>query len=256
MKNLKSILLISFIFSALIFAQKKEFRKIDHNAFTVGEKLTFEVNYGPITAGIAVMEIPKLKRISGRESYNIQCKVNSVSSFDGVFKVRDRYVTFLDKEGIFPWRFEQHIREGGYSKDYSAFFDQRRGIAKTSDGKAKIPEYVNDIVSAFYFLRTQDLSNFKSGDKIAMENFFDNEIFPLDVVVHGREKVDVEAGEFDCVVVEPLVKEGGLFKHEGNILIWLTDDHRRMPVKVKTKIIIGSIEAELIKFEGTTVKKL
>lgn len=252
--KLVKIIFVLTAFIMLLNAQKKDFRKIEHNAFDVGEKLTFEVNYGPITAGIAVMEIPKLKRISGRDSYNIQFKVNSVSSFDGVFKVRDKYVTYLDKEGIFPWRFEQHIREGGYSKDYSAFFDQRRGKAKTSNGKVDIPPYVNDIVSAFYYLRTQDLSKYKKGDKIEMENFFDNKIFPLNVMIHGREEVDVEAGTFKCVVVEPLVKEGGLFKHEGNILIWLTDDHRRMPVKVKTKIIIGSIEAELIKHEGLTKK--
>jgi len=253
MKTVKIIFALLF-FSILATAQKKEFRKIEHNAFNVGEKLIFEVNYGPITAGIAVMEIAKLKRISGRDSYNIQFKVNSVSSFDGVFKVRDKYVTYLDKEGIFPWRFEQHIREGGYSKDYSAFFDQRRGKAKTSNGKIDIPPYVNDIVSAFYYIRTQDLSKYKKGDRIEMSNFFDNKIFPLDVMIHGREKVDVEAGEFNCIVVEPLVKEGGLFKHEGNILIWLTNDHRRMPVKVKTKIIIGSIEAKLIKYEGLTQK--
>ncbi|MFA8342172.1 MAG: DUF3108 domain-containing protein [Rhodothermaceae bacterium] len=252
--KLVKIIFVLTAFTMLLNAQKKDFRKIEHNAFDVGEKLTFEVNYGPITAGIAVMEIPKLKRISGRDSYNIQFKVNSVSSFDGVFKVRDKYVTYLDKEGIFPWRFEQHIREGGYSKDYSAFFDQRRGKAKTSNGKVDIPPYVNDIVSAFYYLRTQNLSKYKKGDKIEMENFFDNKIFPLNVMIHGREEVDVEAGTFKCVVVEPLVKEGGLFKHEGNILIWLTDDHRRMPVKVKTKIIIGSIEAELIKHEGLTQK--
>lgn len=252
MKTLKVLLSLLIFFSAINFAQIKNFRKIEHNAFGVGEKLTFEVNYGPITAGIAVMEIPKLKKISGRDAYNIQFKVNSVSSFDGIFTVRDKYVTYLDKEGIFPWRFEQHIREGGYSKDYSAFFDQRRGKAKTSNGKVDIPPYVNDIVSAFYYLRTQRLDSLKKGDVVKLENFFDNKVFPLDVIVHGREKVSVEAGEFDCVVVEPLVKEGGLFKHEGNILVWLTDDHKKMPVKVKTKIIIGSIEAELIKYEGTT----
>ena len=254
MKNFKFILSVVFLFSALIFAQKKDFRTIKHNAFDVGEKLTFEVNYGPVTAGIAVMEIPKSKRIAGRECLNIQFKVNSVSSFDGVFKVRDRYVSYLDKQSVFPWRFEQHIREGGYSKDYSAFFDQRKNLAKTSDGKFEIPDNIHDIVSAFYYVRTQDLSKLKKGDKIEMQNFFDNKLFPLNVIVHGHETVEVEAGEFDCVVVEPLVQEGGLFKHEGNILIWMTNDHRRMPVKVKTKIIIGSIEAELIKYEGSTKK--
>ena len=58
------------------------------------------------------------------------------------------------------------------------------------------------------------------------------------------------AGKFDCIIVEPLVKEGGLFKHEGNIIVWLTDDELKLPVKVRTKIIIGYVEAKLSTYEG------
>ena len=119
---------VSFILAFAIsnFAQKKEFRVIENNAFMVGEKLIFDVKYGFVTAGVAIMEIPKIKNIAKRKTYHIKFNVNSVSSFDPFFKVRDRYETYLDKEGLFPWRFEQHIREGKYSRDFSAFFDQRK----------------------------------------------------------------------------------------------------------------------------------
>ena len=151
--KIKSILLLFLLlnlFNDITFTQKiTNFRKLENNSFTVGEKLTFDVKYGFVTAGVAVMEIPKMKRISGRDVYQITFKVNSIPSFDPLYKVRDRYETYLDKEGLFPLRFEQHIREGGYSRDFSAFFDQRRGIAKTSEGSYEIPLYVNDIVSAF-----------------------------------------------------------------------------------------------------------
>ena len=86
------------------------------------------------------MAIPKIKRISGRDAYNVVFRVNTVPAFDMFFKLRDRYETYLDVEGLFPWRFEQHIREGNYSRDFSAFFDQRRNIAKTSKGTYDIPE--------------------------------------------------------------------------------------------------------------------
>lgn len=76
----------------------------------------------------------------------------------------------------------------------------------------------------------------------------------MDVVYRGKETVTVEAGTFNCVMVEPLVVEGGLFKSEGSIIIWLTDDEVKMPVKVKSKVIIGSIDAELTKFEGVSNK--
>ena len=244
------------IFFSVINGQNTEFRKLENNAFDVGEKLTFDVRYGFVTAGIAIMEIPKMKRIAGRDVYHITFKVNTLPSFDPFYKVRDRYETYLDKDGLFPWRFEQHIREGGYSRDFAAFFDQRRGIAKTSEGSYNIPKYVNDIVSAFYLVRTFDFTGLKKGDKFHLKNFYKDKVYPLDVVYHGKETIQTEAGTFDCIIVEPLVEEGGLFKSEGNIIIWLSDDELKIPVKVKTKVLIGSIDAELTKYEGLKGKLL
>lgn len=245
-----SMILIILLISTKTSAQKSEFRVIENKAFKVGEVLTFDVKYGFVTAGVAEFSIPKITKLAGRETYNVVFKVNSVPAFDPFYKVRDRYETYIDVEGIFPWRFEQHIREGGYSRDFSAFFDQRKGKAKTSEGQYDIPKYVNDIVSAFYLARTFDYSNLKKGDKIHLHNFYKDKVYPLDVVFHGREQVTVAAGTFDCIILEPLAKEGGLFKSEGTMLLWVTDDQIKMPVKVKTKVIIGSIDAELTKYSG------
>ena len=227
-----------------------KFRVLENHAFKEGEKLTFDVNYGFVTAGIAVMAVQKIKRISGREAYHVTFEVNSVPSFDMFYKVRDRYETYIDVEGLFPWRFEQHIREGGYTRDFSAFFDQRKGKAKTSEGEYEIPLYVNDIVSAFYYARTLDYSNMKVNDLIHLQNFYKDKVYNLDVKFLGKEVVEVPAGKFECIIVEPLVKEGGLFKHEGNIIVWLTNDELKMPVKVRTKVVIGYVEAKLTNYEG------
>ncbi len=257
-KNLNLIVLI--FFSALFFFgfgpgdNKNEFRKIDNHAFTVGEKLTFDVKYGFVTAGVATMAIPRIKRISGREVYNITFDVNSVPSFDWIYKVRDHYETYLDVEGIFPWRFEQHIREGGYSRDFSAFFDQRNGRAKTSEGVYKIPKYSNDIVSALYYARTLDFSNMKIGDLIHLQNFYKDTVYNLDVKYIGKDKVTVSAGTFNCFVVEPIIIKGGLFKSEGSIFVWLSDDELKIPIKVKTKVVIGAIDADLTSYQGLAGK--
>jgi hypothetical protein len=250
--KIKSIILLLLAVSITPgIAQKKgEFRKIENNAFREGEKLTFDVKYGFVTAGIASFEIPAVKKISGRNAYHVTFEVNTVSTFDNFFKVRDRYETYIDVEGIFPWRFEQHIREGNYSRDFSAFFDQRKGKAKTSGGEYEIPKYVNDIVSAFYYARTLDYSGLKVGDKIPLKNFYKDKVYDLDVVYHGKETIEVEAGKFDCVIVEPLVQEGGLFKNEGSIMIWLTNDEAKIPVRVKTKVVVGSINSDLTSYSG------
>ena len=253
-KKMMYVLLFTLLTSLFVIPQSKtsegEFRVLENKAFTEGEKLTFDVDYGFVTAGVAVMQIPRIKKISGREAYHITFEVNTVPSFDVLYKVRDRYETYIDVEGLFPWRFEQHIREGGYTRDFSAFFDQRKGKAKTSEGEYEIPKYVNDIVSAFYYARTLDYSGMKVNDLIHLHNFYKNKVYDLDVKYLGKETIDVPAGKFDCIVVEPLVKEGGLFKHEGNIIVWLTDDELKMPVKVRTKVVIGHVEAKLTKYEG------
>lgn len=239
---------------------QSDFRKEVNNAFKPGERLTFEINYGFITAGEAIMEIsPVLATINGRKCYDVTFKVNSTPSFDLVYKVRDYYKTFIDTEGLFPWRFEQHIREGNYSRDFEAIFDHQNRKVKTFtgekdpkkfEGEFDMPMYVQDVMSAFYYSRTLDFSNKKEGEVITLQNFYKDKVYPLDVKFIGRETVEVPAGEFRCIVLEPLVQEGGLFKSEGSILVWLTDDKLRVPVKVKSKVLIGSIDADLKSYSG------
>lgn len=255
------LILISFKVSlAGDSTAKAEFRKIKQTAFKPGEKLTFEISYGFVNAGTAIMEIDQnYQTINGRKCYDIRFNVNSTASFDWVYKVRDFYRTYVDAEGLFPWRFEQHIKEGNYQRDFEAIFDQQNHTAKTYtgekdpkkfEGEYAIPEYTQDAMSAFYYFRTLDYSKMKEGDKILLQNFYKDTTYPLQVKYLGKETIEVTAGEFRCIKVEPLVQEGGLFKSEGSIVVWMTDDDRRMPVKVKTKVIIGSIDADLSEYSG------
>jgi hypothetical protein len=247
-----------FFLSGLSFAQRTSgdtvrlgaFRSIPQNAFASGEYLKFDVNYGFVTAGEAVMKISDTVHANGRKCYKIEFSVDSKPFFNWIYKVQDRYITLVDSEGLFPWRFEQHIREGGYTRDFTADFDQVLNIAHTSEGDHPIPPYVQDIMSAFYFTRTVDFTNFAVGQKLHLRNFYKDSTYELDVKFKGRQVVEVGAGKFSCIVVEPLAKEGGLFKSEGHVYIWLTDDERRIPVKVSTKIIIGSIDSELVGYGG------
>ncbi len=228
------------------FPQKAENQK----AFVVGEKLLFDVNFGIITAGYAEMSIPQYDTVLGNKTYKVQFNVRSTPTFDFFFEVRDRYETYLDAEGIFPWRFEQHIKEGKFKKDYSAIFDQKNHLAKTDEGDFAITPFVHDIMSAFYYARTIDYAKFKIGQRVPLQNFYKGKVNSLEIKYLGKQKITVDAGTFNCIIVEPMVKEGGLFKSEGRILIWLSDDELKIPVKVNTKVIIGSIDAELKEYSG------
>jgi hypothetical protein len=230
--------------------QSTTFREIPQAAFGEGERLVFDVGYSFITAGEAVMSVPKIDTLYGRPVYQVLFTVNSTKSFSWIYKVEDRYETYLDIKGLFPWHFTQHVREGSYRRDFEAWFDQEQNIAYASDKRYPIPPYVHDAVSAFYFVRTMDYSKSRIGEKVMLQNFFKDTTYSLSVKFLGRQRIEVDAGTFDCIIIEPLMKEGGLFKSEGRVLIWLTDDERKIPVKVSTKVVIGSIESELREYSG------
>jgi hypothetical protein len=226
------------------------FRTVENQAFGLGERLVFDVGYGFFHAGEAVMAVNSIDTLLGRPCYRVNFDVWSTGMFSFIYKVRDHYESLIDVSGLFPWKFEQRIQEGGYRREFSAVFDHYKGKALTSEGEFDIPEYVHDVVSAFYFVRTLDFTGKRPGEKIRLQNFYKDQAYPLDVKYLGRQTLEVDAGKFDCIIVEPLVKEGGLFKSEGRVIIWLTDDEQKIPVKVSTKVLIGSIDAELKEYSG------
>jgi hypothetical protein len=226
------------------------YRPRDNAAFGVGERLVFDISYGFVTAGEAVMAVPAFDSVAGRRSFRVEFTVNSLPSFSWIYKVEDRYLTFIDVEALLPHRFEQHIREGSYKRDFVAEFDRERKVATTTEGEYPILSTVHDILSAFYFFRTLDLSGKGVGDTFRLHNFYKDKSYDLLIKVLGRQEIEVEAGTFRTVVVEPFVEEGGLFKSEGRIVIWLSDDELKIPIRVNTEIIIGSIDSELREYSG------
>lgn len=224
-------------------------RVLSNNAFDVGEKLTFIIRYGPIVAGSATLGIPNIKRIRGQECFHIVSEARSSSFFSTFFKVRDKVESYMDRDGIFSWRFEKHLREGNYRSDQIVDYDYFNQIAVTNKKDTlKIPRCIQDILSAFYYVRILPLD---VGKSVFIDNHTDRKLYPLEVKVLGKEKISVQAGQFNCIIVEPVLRSDAIFKQRGRLTIWLTDDSRRIPVQMKSKIIIGSITAELKSMKGT-----
>ncbi|MGQ0722676.1 MAG: DUF3108 domain-containing protein [Candidatus Eiseniibacteriota bacterium] len=215
--------------------------------FGPGERLTFSVDYGVINAGWAVMEIPRTRRYVGVECLDIRSEANSNAFFSKIHKVRDRAQTLLDPDALLPLRFEKHQREGDYSKDLVVKFDRREHFARYENGdEVMMHPWAQDELSAFYYLRTLPLAE---GRDVFIDNHTNRKNYPLRVVVHGRETVEVAAGTFDCWVVEPVIREGGIFQAKGTLTIWLSADERRIPVKMRTKIVVGAITVSLVEYE-------
>jgi hypothetical protein len=228
------------------------YRKLDNKAFGVGERLEFSVKYGMLPAGTAVMKIPEIIDYEGYPSFRIISTAASNSVVSVFYKVRDSVETIVDYNGIFPRKFHKHLREGGYEADKTTLFDQRKHLAIAGNDTVPTYAFAQDALSSLYFIRTRELT---PGSEILIDNHTDKKNYPLKVIVYRKETVEVPAGSFDCVVIEPVMRAEGIFKAKGRIWIWLTDDQFKIPVKMKTEVFfLGSVTAQLKKFTRGTIE--
>jgi len=210
--------------------------------FGEGERLVYSVQYGIVNAGEAVLEIRNIARLQGRPTYHIVSDARSNEVFSVFFRVHDRFESFMDSTELYSLRYEKHLREGKYHKDEVVIFDQMGHRAIYANKEVPVPPRVQDVLSSLYFVRTLPL---EVGRAIALPNHTDGKNYPLVVKVLRKERVQVEAGVFDCIVVEPLLKTSGVFRHKGRLTVWLSDDKNRLPVLMKSKVVIGAIAAVL-----------
>lgn len=212
--------------------------------FRPGESLKFSVSYGFINAGAAYLEVPAIKEWKGRPVFALVARAESNRFFSGIYKVRNRIESYWDSAGHYSWRYAENRREGKHRAQNEIVFDYSKQEARYPDGQTfPIPPEVQDALSSFYFTRTQALP---LGGSVYFDYHASRKSVPLEVKVLGRDQVETPAGKFDCVVIEPILKAGGIFKSKGRLVIWLTDDERRMPVLMKSKVLIGSISATLV----------
>jgi hypothetical protein len=223
-------------------------REVASRPWSAGENLVFSVEYGFYRAGTATMSVLDAEYVNGGLSFHIRTTAESNDFISSFYKVRDKVDSYVDIKGIFSRRFEKRLREGGYSSDeYVDLYHDRLIALSTKQKRAlvEIPLYVQDILSTLYYIRTFDL---KVGRNETIETYADGKVYPLKVLVYKKEKVEVPAGTFMCVLIEPVLKSEGIFRQKGRLLVWLTDDKNRIPVKMTSKVAIGNIAAKLVSY--------
>ncbi|MDI6809212.1 MAG: DUF3108 domain-containing protein [Candidatus Eisenbacteria bacterium] len=225
--------------------QKPPETRLSERPFKVGERLEFSIQYGPVQAGTASLQISDITDVNGYQCYHISSTAESNKFFSTFFKVRDKVESFMDVNGLFSRRFTKNVSEGAYRLQYRVDFDHDNLKAVYSDGTTfEIAPRIQDVLSALYYVRTLDL---KVGDTVVIENHTDKKNYPLQVKVYREEEVDTPVGKFRCLLLEPLLQGGGVFQQKGRLLVWVTDDARKVPVLMKSKVVVGSISAVLRK---------
>ena len=225
---------------------------VNHSNFQKGERLEYDVSYGWITAGEAIISIKDENHaVGGRNVLHVVGEGNSLDAFNWFFKVRDRYETYLDEEGVFPWVFVRDIHEGGFElQQYYSFNHYQQSVSTDKGEEFEVPVGIQDMISAFYRARTLDLTGMKPGDTFELEAFVDEEVWPLQIRYDRREVKKIGLGKFDCMVFTPVVQEGRIFEEEEDLQVWITADQNRIPILAEAKVLVGSISMEIREYSG------
>lgn len=227
-------------------------RPIRNFSFGVGETLRYDIGWQSIVAGRGQMVVNAPVDTNSRLCFPVVSTVESTPFFSTFYRVDDSAVSFVDVRQLYPIRFEKYLREGKYRSDQIADFDPTTGKAYTPKDTIDIPPYVQDALSLLYYVRTLEL---KPNTEFTVENFTGKKAYTLTVRILHRERIEVKAGTFSTIVVEPLLQAAGLFKQEGKLKVWLTDDRLHLPVLMKSKVLVGSIVAELTDYRLGTVRR-
>lgn len=178
----------------------------------------------------------------------ITSQVHSAPFISKFYKVED-YAESRVVNGV-PVNFRIRQHEGRYRSDKETIFDMDNkkitylNYLKDTREEHPISDSLPwDVISGFYYLRTQPL---EVGKTVYIDVFDSNRFIKVAVHILRREKIEFpEVGEIDAVIVRPALKSEGLFQSKGDTLVWLTDDENRTPIRVETKVAVGNVIAEL-----------
>jgi hypothetical protein len=212
--------------------------------FAAGERADYQVRLGGVSVGSGYVEIAGSEVVNGFPTLHARMRVQG-----GVplAHVDDLYESWIDTQGLFSRRFLQDIHEVRYRRMRSYDFDPARRTWRRTDGKVEsgtLPtDKPLDELSFMYYARTLPL---EVGDQYNLTRYFKESGNPVVLRVLRRETVTVPAGRFHTIVVQPLIRTSGLFGEGGRAEIYFSDDERRIPVLIKSRVpVVGSLTMSL-----------
>lgn len=218
-----------------------------NSSFGPGERLTYDITYFGAKAGIAVMEVMEKTRLKGREVYHIVSTAQSNDFVSLFYPVDDRVESYIDVEGFYSHFIKVKQHQGKRRREKVISFDQTQHRAvQFKNNKEKVfevPPQVQDSLSSLYFFRVKNTIDV--GHSVFIDVHESEKNWVLEIRGLARERVTTPVGTFNTIKVQAKVQYEGLFMDKGDVFIWFTEDEKRIPVMMQSKIKIGSITAIL-----------
>jgi hypothetical protein len=220
----------------------------DAAALQIPERLEYDLTWLGIQAGRATLET----RDTGRDII-FRSRAISSPAVSVFYKVEDTAVSSLRKgkhrtlPGVL-YNYRLKLSEGRHRKDREVVFNLKKKKATQIDHLEKsrkdyaVGRDTMDALTCFFHVRFLPL---EPGVPVYAHIFDNGKYYRLKVQVLRRERITTRLGEFNTIVIKPILLTEGLFQRKGEVTIWLTDDPKRLPALLETKVKIGSIKATL-----------
>jgi hypothetical protein len=236
--------------------------KITHPLpFQTGEKLFYEITFEKMIFSGKVGEMTlKAEKPEGAKTRAIQLKGEILSKgfFTTLFNLNfeQNLSSLVSADDLGVLESSKIVDDGKTRKEHIARIDRDKGnltytfrnardpASQPQTKEVASPAWVQDILSIFYFARTQD---WKEGATISFPVVDEGNIRNIEILVGKREEVKVDAGKFKAVMLEAKIFGGLFLRRSGEMFIWFSDDARRLPVKTKLKLNNGTVNIELKK---------
>jgi hypothetical protein len=207
--------------------------------YAVGEELTYKATFGGLRAGTARMKVTGIESVRGRAAYHV------VFTLDGgipLFRVHDRYDSWIDVVTLSSLRHHQQISEGRYKRNTLYEIYPERGVYTQNDVEHPSVAHPLDDGSFIYAVRS---ARVKVGETRRDDRYFRPDRNPVVLTGLRKEVVRVDAGDFYALVVQPTIKANGIFSENGEAQVWFSDDAHRYPVLLKSHFAKFSLTLEL-----------
>lgn len=247
------LLLFGLTVISSVKAQQSDFCSIRNTSFNAGESITFKVYYNLgklfVGAGEATFNC-KLEKFAGRDVYHVIGDGKTFRTYDWIFKVRDKYESFIDTATMQPLKFLRNVNEGGYKIYNNVVFNQAQHQATSTNGTFTVPPCVQDVISAIYYARNIDFSKYNPGDKIPFAMFLDDQVYEIYIRYMGKEEVNTRFGKFRAIKFKPLLIKGTIFEGGEKMTVWVSDDANKVPLRVDSPISVGSIKVDMVDYKN------
>lgn len=222
------------------------------------EEMEYILRFGFIKGGKATLTAQN-EKLNKKPAIHYKMRGKTTGMVDRIFEVNDLYESWVDPKTFLPIKSVRSVKEQKYRFYDEVTYDHiNDSVFSTKEGRMKVPNNVNDMVSVFFFIR-QNLyfESILAGKMIEIPIFHGDDLFMMHLEYLGKQTIDTKIGKKLCYVVSPKVPKGKLFKSSDDLRIFITADDRRLPIYAEFNLLLGALKCELdvYKINGVNVMK-